>query len=116
MSVKEEIRINLKELMAANGVKNVDLARAIGVSKVAVTNWLNGNNSIDIEHVPVICDFFGVSIDDFLSHSSARSLDANERRLVNMYRMTDTEGKKAILTTARHSLANSGQGSSTASD
>lgn len=108
MSVKDEIRMNLKELMVANGVRNVDLARAIGVSKVAVTNWLNGSNSIDIEHVPVICNYFGVSIDDFLSHSNSNTLTADETRLVNLFRMNNESGKQAILSAARRSLANGG--------
>ena len=116
MSVKSEIRANLNELMVANGVKNVELARAIGVSKVAVTNWLSGKNSIDIEKVPAICDFFGVSIDAFLSHPNPNTLDESEVRLIKLYRMSDDEGKKSILTAARHSLASGGRMGSTASE
>ena len=108
MSVKDDIRINLSELMALRGVKNVELARAVGVSKVAVTNWLNGSNSIDIERVPAICSFLGVSVDAFLSHSKASSTDPDEARLLSLYRMADEDGKQAILNAARHSLANSG--------
>lgn len=108
MTVKDEIRTNLKELMSTNGIKNVELARILGMSKVAVTNWLNGNNSIDIEKVPLICDFFGVSIDDFLSHSQTRPLSVDEARLVNMFRMSDDCGKHAILAAARHALAENG--------
>lgn len=108
LGIKDDIRTNLNELMTAKGVKNVELARAVGVSKVAVTNWLNGNNSIDIERVPSICEFFGVSIDAFLSHSSPDAIDPREARLLSLYRMADENGKQAILNAARHSLANSG--------
>ena len=114
VSVKDDIRTNLKELMVAKGVKNVELARAVGVSKVAVTNWLNGSNSIDIEKVPSICDFFGVSIDAFLSHSNQRTLAPDESRLITLFRMCDEPGKKAILETARHSLAGGGPRSDSA--
>ena len=109
LSVKDDIRTNLKELMVAKGVRNVDLARALGVSKVAVTNWLNGANSIDIEKVPLICDFFGVSVDAFLSHSNRVTLSSEETQLVSLFRMADDDGKSSILRTARHSLANSGR-------
>ena len=102
--------------MTATGTKNVELARAIGVSKVAVTNWLNGSNSIDIEKVPVICDFFGVSVDAFLSHSSKVALDENEKRLVRLYRMADAKGQNAIMNAARHSLASSGPHTPSAPD
>ena len=116
MSVRDTIRINLKELMVANKVRNVDLARAIGVSKTAVTYWLNGVNSIDIEHMLVICSFFEVSIDEFLSHSSVRPFDVNEERLLDMYRTTGAEGKEDILAAARRSLATDERGSSVASE
>ena len=108
MSVKDEIRTNLHELMTATGTKNVELARAVGVSKVAVTNWLSGNNSIDIEKVPLICDFFGISVDSFLSHSNIATLDDDEKRLLSLYRMNSEAGKKAIMSAARRSLASNG--------
>lgn len=79
MDTKEAIRQNLLRLMGESGTKNVELARAVGVSKAAVTNWLNGNNSIDVNLVPKICEFFGVSIDEFLDVGTKKALSPEER-------------------------------------
>ena len=101
MGTKEDIRTTLQGLMLAHGTRNVDLARALKVSNAAVTNWLNGSNSIDIEKVPLICDFFGITIDDFLSHPSSGRLNEAELRILSMYRSLNAEGKRAMTAAAR---------------
>lgn len=86
MNTKEAIRNNLVRLMKEKGVKNVELARAVGVSKSAVTNWINGTNSIDMDIVPKICRFFEVSVDEFLDVGSSFVLSPTERKLIDNYR------------------------------
>ena len=61
-SLKEIIRMNLNDLMSKRSVRNIELADAVGVSKAAVTNWKKGTNSVDLELLPVIADYLGVSV------------------------------------------------------
>lgn len=68
-TVKEGIRRNLADLIANSDKKKVDLAKACGVGRSAVTNWVNGESGIDIERIPAICTFFGVSIDEFFGRA-----------------------------------------------
>ena len=106
-TVKEGIRRNLIEMLAMSGKRNVDLAEACGVGKSAVSNWLNGNSSIDIERIPFICDFFGVTIDEFFGRSKEMQPNNNdvglsdkERRLVELYRDMDAQFRAMLLKSA----------------
>lgn len=104
-SVKEGIRLNLVELLEKTGKKRSDLAKACGVGKSAVSNWVSGESSIDVERIPSICEFFNVTIDDFFGRS--RQLEPepdlldDERELVQLYRDLYPFAKRAILNTAR---------------
>ena len=100
-TVKEGIRLNLIELMEKTGRKSSDLADACHVQRSAVSNWKSGKNSIDIELIPIICDFFGVTIDDFFNRAKQlkppETLTADEQELLNYYRQLPEKGKHAVL-------------------
>ena len=104
MNTKDEIRLKLIDLMDANGVSGIDLADAVGVSKQAVSAWRTGKSSIDIENVPAICEFFGVSIDDFFGARTLRtvqSLSEEEAEIVRCMRRANNDGRQAIISVAR---------------
>lgn len=110
-SVKEGIRRSLAELLATSGKRNVDLAYACGVGKSAVSNWLSGKSSIDVERIPAICDFFGITADEFFGRSEAMrpglDLGEDETELLRLYSEMDAVQKGTILTIARQfSVAN----------
>lgn len=104
-SVKEGIRLNLVELLEKTGKKRVDLAKACGVGKSAVSNWANGDSSIDVERIPAICEFFGVTIDEFFGRSQQLEprpyLLPDEQELVDIYRQVSDGEKELILNHAK---------------
>ena len=53
---------NIANLRKEKGVKQDELARALNISAQAVSKWENGGTP-DIELIPAIADFFGVSTD-----------------------------------------------------
>lgn len=71
--MKETIRMNLDDLMVRSATKNTELANEIGVSKAAVSNWRNGTNSIDIDLLPKISEFFNVPIERLLSNPDVKT-------------------------------------------
>lgn len=97
MNTKEAIRVNLEKLMQQSNTRNVDLARAVGVSKSAVTNWLNGSNSIDMDLVPDICKFFGVTVDEFLNVGTSQPISSEERELIDYYRAMPERCRKLLM-------------------
>ena len=107
-SVKEGFRLNLVELLEKSGKKRADLAKACGVGKSAVTNWTTGESSIDVERIPAICEFFGISIGDFFGRAEALEpqpiLSGEESMLLEYFRRADEDGQRTILSVA-HALA-----------
>lgn len=100
-TVKEGIRLNLIELLETTGKKSSDLADACSVQRSAVSNWKSGKNSIDIELIPTICEFFDISIDAFFCR--AKQLEPlevfsdEEEELIELFRMLPPKGKHAVL-------------------
>ena len=104
-SVKEGFRLNLIELLEKSGKRRSDLAKACGVGRSAVSNWASGDSSIDVERIPAICDFFGITIGDFFGRAEelepAPSLTEEESELLEALRSADDEGKRTIMSVAR---------------
>ena len=63
------IGTNIAELRKAMGVKQEDVAKAVGVSAQAVSKWENGGTP-DTELLPRIADYFGVSIDKLFGRTT----------------------------------------------
>ena len=104
MNTRDEIRLTLIDLMENHGVNGNELAEAVGVTKQSVSQWRTGKSSIDIENVPAICRFFGITIDDFFGSGKekpAKPLTNDERELIEFFRNADDEGKRTILNVAR---------------
>lgn len=105
-STKEGIRRNLVELLATKDKRNSDLAKACGVGRSAVSNWISGESSIDIERIPAICDFLDVSIDEFFGKSKkygqqALDISSDESELIDIYRNLNAHGREQLMTFAR---------------
>ena len=58
------------------------LAKFIGVSTPAVSKWESGNSYPDIELVPLLADFFNVSIDKLLNYK----IDLSEEEVMKIYK------------------------------
>ena len=64
--IRENVRFNLSRLIE-NTISQKDLAQKLGVSQSAVTNWIKGNNSPDIEMVAKICEVLNISVNELFS-------------------------------------------------
>jgi len=100
-SVKEGIRLNLIELLEKTGKKRTDLANACGVGKSAVSNWVSGDSSIDVERIPAICEFFEITVDDFFGRSQqlepTPDLTDNELELIGLYRDMSEKNRSLLI-------------------
>ena len=101
-TIKEGIRRNLVQLLAEKDKRNSELAKACGVGRSAVSNWISGESSIDIERIPAICEFLEVSIDEFFGRSKKFEPVSDEKAELNgIYDSLSPEGKKQLMTFAR---------------
>lgn len=57
---------NLKRLLKMNGIRNIELAKHLGVSKSAISNYLSGTSVPKVETIAKIALFFDVGVDVLL--------------------------------------------------
>ena len=69
--IRENLRENLSNYLSVKGVSQKQLAEKLDVSQSAVTNWVKGNNSPDIETVAKICDVLNISVVDLFGSNGS---------------------------------------------
>lgn len=60
---------NIRELRMKKGMTQEQLAYEFGVSSQTISRWENETTYPDITMLPVIADFFGVTIDELVGHA-----------------------------------------------
>ena len=70
----------IKQLRASDGRTQEALAQALGVTAQAVSRWEKGICYPDMEMVPAIANYFGVSIDRLFGYDNER--ERKERDLI----------------------------------
>lgn len=73
----------IKTLRNARNLSQVQLAKALNVSKQAVSNWENDNILPSIEMLIKIANYFSVSTDYIL--------ELNQRKYIEVTDLTDTQ-------------------------
>ena len=71
------LRKRILELRVAHGYTQVTLAKKLGVSKQAVSNWENDNIQPSIEMLVRLADAFGVTTDYLLGREEAPRLNVD---------------------------------------
>lgn len=74
---------NIKQLRLARNLSQVDLAKALGVTKQSVSNWENNNIQPSIDMLIRISGFFAVSTDYILG--------LEERKYIEIDGLTETQ-------------------------
>ncbi len=93
----ENIGKNISVLRKDKGIKQVTLAKFVGVSTQAVSKWENGGVP-DTEILPKIADFFGVSIDKlFGRNNQATNITTNIFEHIRRTKPDSEERFKAIF-------------------
>lgn len=65
-----EIMNRLKELRKEKDLTQKELADEIGVSKITVLRWENGERDIKTEKAQALADYFGVSVGNLLGYTN----------------------------------------------
>lgn len=69
-----EFNEKLQELRKKNGMTQEELAKALYVSRTAVSKWESGRGYPNIDSIKEIAKFFSVTIDELLSSNEALSI------------------------------------------
>lgn len=72
--------LRLKELRAKKGLSQSAFAKAFGVAQNTVSNWENGNRTLDAETASRIANYFHVTVDYLLGRTDEpRQLSLDEQ-------------------------------------
>lgn len=74
---------NIKHLRLTRNLSQVDLAKALGVTKQSVSNWENNNIQPSIDMLIRLSDFFAVSTDFILG--------LEQRKYIEITGLTDCQ-------------------------
>jgi len=103
--------LRLKELRVEKGLKQSEVAVAVGVSTAVYGYYERGINKPDPDMLVKLADFFGCSVDyllgredDFgkiIGSENGVILNADEEELVKAYRKLSSSTKSAMLSTLK---------------
>lgn len=74
------MELRIKELMEAQGVTNVAMAKAIGLSKVAISNIVTGKSFPSLPVAVAMAEVLGVGIQDLVVGSEAPASTTEESK------------------------------------
>lgn len=97
--IRKVIGANIKMLCTIKNIRQKDLADALGVKPSAVTNWVTGKNSIDIETLYRLCEYLDVSLSEIFGTDKKGIHISNEAyRVAKVFDQADAHTKKIVNT------------------
>lgn len=87
----------IKELRAANDLTQEKLGDNLGVSFQTISKWERGDSYPDINMLPIIADYFNITIDDLFGFDKAK----NEKKIceyLDLYDKLRLKDRKAVFT------------------
>ena len=88
---------NLKSLRKAAGLTQLEVAKRLGLTDMAISRWENNHTEPNVEFCSKLCLILGCTLDDLTGHES-QPLSDDEREVINMYRKSSKEVREIIRT------------------
>ena len=100
MTSREAFKRNLPYYMDLAGVNQVELAKAVGVSKSTVNTWLSGRSYPRIDAIQKTADVLNCNTDDLLTEnteSTRQRISEDEKILFRLARNATPSALKAAV-------------------
>ena len=94
----------IKKLRAENNITQDVLATAIGVTPQAISRWESENGYPDIDLLPVLADFFSVSVDELIGYRLSEREEELTAIKREMYRLSEVGSIEERVTYARNAF------------
>lgn len=89
----------IRALRTERGMTQLDLARQMGVTDKAVSNWELGQSYPDFQRLVLLSDYYGIGLDELvrgIDVGDVRALNESDKQISSIY--ADVErGKEAVL-------------------
>ncbi len=70
---------NIKKYREAKGLKQEEVAAAVGKTKNVVSNWERGDNKPDADTIPILCGLLGVDANTLMGWDNTEQLKADAK-------------------------------------
>lgn len=95
---------NIQALLDATGTTHDELGKVAGVSRSAVSHWINGSSVPRMPAIRRMADHFGINVSCIIEKDGMSGVSigksANHRRcaeLANLYETLDDDGKRIVF-------------------
>ena len=95
----------IKKLRAENNITQDTLATAIGVTPQAISRWESESGYPDIELLPMLADFFSVSIDELLGYKLSQRAEEIINIKKEISRLAEIATLEERITFARNAIS-----------
>lgn len=88
---------NLRMLRKKRGISQKTLGEALGLSQQTINKYENHNVESDIYMLMKIADYFEVSVDFLIGHTTQKDAAAEEAALISKFRLLSQAEQDSIL-------------------
>lgn len=88
---------NLKALRKAAGLTQLEVAKRLGLTDMAVSRWENNHTEPNMDYCAQLCLILGCTLDDLTGHES-QPLSDEEWEIINQFRRSSEETKEIVRT------------------
>lgn len=89
MDTKEKVAYNIAKYLKAKKKTQVSLANHVGLTKAAISSWIKGTTSPDLNKLIAICDFLDISINDLFGYYEENTLSTEDKVLLQKFRNSE---------------------------
>lgn len=94
--MSNEIGLRIKQYRKSRKMTQLELAKKLGITNSAVSNWESGNNGIDVEMIPEICKALEISPNDLLNTPESNQLPSDALEIAKVYSTLTPPGKELV--------------------
>ena len=104
MSITMDFGTNLKKLRKEKNLTQEELAGCLNTSPQTVSKWENNLSMPDITVLPLMADFFGISLDSLLLHNSSQRKQEMKEFASLIHELADTGNMAQAYETLKESI------------
>lgn len=104
MSITMDFGTNLKKLRKEKNLTQEELAECLNVSPQTVSKWENNLSMPDITVLPLMADFFGISLDSLLLHDASQRKQEMKEFARHIHELADSGNMTQAYETIKESL------------
>lgn len=99
--MKREVGKMLKNAMRLQNLRQIDVAKALGLSQNTISNYINGKRRPDSETLLKLCDFLSIDfrnlIQGDIDEESIYALSKDECEILSVYRSMEAKEQDKLL-------------------